>query len=294
MHKHKKALNMSKITFSGHETFACRALWLKKGYEYVKNNGSFTNPDAVVALGVGKNMVASIRYWMRAFDMLDNEDKPTILAEKLLADDGWDPYLEDEGTLWLLHYHLVKKGYASAYYLILNELRRQKIEFSKENFIKFIQNRFDNKISENTLGDDFTVLTKMYLSDKNSKDREDVIGGLLTELGLIKIVKRAKDDVFVIEDSEKKAIPDALCYYALVENKNYGQSISLQTIATDINSFGVIFGVNQTGIVNKFENLIAKYDNELVYKDDAGVKEIQFKKQKRDAFSILKDYYDAK
>ena len=66
---------MAKYIFSGHDSFPCRSLWLKKGYEYVKNNGSFTNSDAVVALGVGKNMVAPIRYWMRAFDMLDNEDK---------------------------------------------------------------------------------------------------------------------------------------------------------------------------------------------------------------------------
>ncbi len=283
-----------KPTFSGHDTFACRSLWLKKGYEFVKNNGSFNSPDAVVALGVGKNMVSSIRYWMRAFDMLDNEDNLTELAKNLLDDNGWDPYLEDEGSLWLLHYHLVKKAHATIYYLIFNELRRQKIEFSKENFVKFVENRFDNKISQNTLNDDFVTFTKMYLNDKTSKDREDVIGGLLTELNLIKIIKRPKDDVFVIEDSEKRMIPDALCYYALAENKDYGQSISLQTIATEINSFGVIFGVNQTGIVNKFENLMNLYENELVYKDDAGVKEIQFKTQKRTPFSILNDYYDAK
>lgn len=283
-----------KPTFSGHDTFPCRSLWLKKGYEFVKNNGSFSSPDAVVTLGVGKNMVSAIRYWMRAFDILDSDDNLTELAHKLLDDEGWDPYLEDEGTLWLLHYHLVKKGHASAYNLIFNELRRQKIEFSKENFIKFVQNRFEIQISPNTLSDDFVAFTKMYLNDKTSKDKEDVIGGLLTELNLVKIIKRPKDDVFVIEDSEKRMIPDALCYYALTENESYGQSINLQTIATEINSFGVIFGVNQTGIVNKFENLMALYENELVYKDDAGVKEIQFKTQKRTPFSILNDYYNAK
>jgi Protein of unknown function (DUF4007) len=283
-----------KPTFSGHDTFPCRSLWLKKGYEFIKNNGSFNNPDAVVMLGVGKNMVSSIRYWMKSFDMLDNEDNLTELAHKLLDDNGWDPYLEDEGTLWLLHYHLVKKSHASAYYLIFNELRRQKIEFSKENFIKFVQNRFDTKISPNTLNDDFVAFTKMYINDRSSKDKEDVIGGLLTELNLVKIIKRPKDDVFVIEDSEKRMIPDALCFYALTENETYGQSISLQTIATEINSFGVIFGVNQTGIVNKFENLMNLYENELVYKDDAGVKEIQFKTQKKSPFSILNDYYNAK
>ncbi|MEY4905225.1 MAG: hypothetical protein RLZZ292_3040 [Bacteroidota bacterium] len=286
--------NQNRLIFSGHDTFACRSLWLKKGFDFVLNNGSFNSPDAVVTLGVGKNMVSSIRYWMRAFDILDNEDNLTTLAQKLLADDGWDPYLEDEGSLWLLHYHLVKKKYATTYSLIFNKLRKEKIEFSKQNFISFIKKNFELNISTNTLGDDFTVFSKMYLNDSTSKDKEDIIGGLLTELNLVKIIKRGKEEIYVIEDTEKTIIPDALCYYAIAENENYGQSISLQTIATELNSFGAIFAVNQTGIVNKFENLMSKYDNEIVYKDDAGIKEIQFKTQKRDPFSILNDYYNAK
>ena len=91
----------NKYTFSGHESFQCRHLWLKKGYDFVKANRSFNDEDAVLILGVGKNMVGSIRFWMKAFGMTDNNDQLTELAHKLLADNGWDPYLEDEGTLWL-------------------------------------------------------------------------------------------------------------------------------------------------------------------------------------------------
>lgn len=57
----------TKYTFSGHETFQCRHLWLKKGYDFVKANRSFNDEDAVLILGVGKNMVNSIRFWMKAF-----------------------------------------------------------------------------------------------------------------------------------------------------------------------------------------------------------------------------------
>jgi hypothetical protein len=57
-----------KLTFSGHESFQCRYLWLKKGYDFVKKGGSFNKEDAVVELGVGKNIVGAIRYWMGAFD----------------------------------------------------------------------------------------------------------------------------------------------------------------------------------------------------------------------------------
>src|SRR5438874_559646 len=105
--------NSQKLTFSGHETFQCRHLWLKKGYDYVFDNRSFGSEDAVVSLGVSKNMVNSIRYWMKAFNLVDKNEQLTAFASKLLAEGGWDPYLEDEGSLWLLHYHLVKSGFAS-------------------------------------------------------------------------------------------------------------------------------------------------------------------------------------
>ncbi|HRW22723.1 MAG TPA: DUF4007 family protein, partial [Bacteroidales bacterium] len=64
--KIKQKMN-EKLTFSGHETFHCRTFWLKKGYDFlVSGNNTFKNEEAaVVELGVGKNMVASIRYWMK-------------------------------------------------------------------------------------------------------------------------------------------------------------------------------------------------------------------------------------
>ena len=130
-----------KYTFSGHESFQCRNLWLKKGYDFVNSGKSFNDEDAVVDLGVGKNMVSSIRYWMKAFNLLTTSDDLTPLAHKLLADDGYDPYLEDEGTLWLLHYELVRKGFASSYSIVFNELRREKIEFTSTNFVSFVKRK---------------------------------------------------------------------------------------------------------------------------------------------------------
>lgn len=57
----------------------------------------------------------------------ENEE-PTKLADKLFNDvNGWDPYLEDLGTLWLLHYQLITRQKASTYGLIFNGLRRDKI-----------------------------------------------------------------------------------------------------------------------------------------------------------------------
>ena len=111
----------AKLIFSGHESFHCRTLWLKKGYDFISHEKKFTMPDAVVDLGVGKNMVSAINFWMRSFGLIQKEHKLSNLAEFIFGKDGVDPYLENPATLWLLHYHLVKENIASINSLVFNE-----------------------------------------------------------------------------------------------------------------------------------------------------------------------------
>jgi hypothetical protein len=80
--------------FANHETFHPRFGWLKKGFDAAKNNADiFSQDDAPVRLGVGKNMVRAIRYWCSAFKLLDKNNAPTRFGEKLLGENGWDCYL---------------------------------------------------------------------------------------------------------------------------------------------------------------------------------------------------------
>ena len=100
---------MSKYLFSGHESFHCRNLWLKKGYEYATSDKDFGNEYAVIDLGVGKNMVNAIRYWLKAFDIIDEDGSINQTVSYILDNKGSDPYIEDIGTQWFLHYQLVTK-----------------------------------------------------------------------------------------------------------------------------------------------------------------------------------------
>ena len=96
-----------KFTFSGHESFPCKSLWLKKGYDFVLSGKKFSDPSAVIDLGVGKNMVASIRFWLRAFGITLNDNIVWLGNYILNENDGKDKYLEDIATLWLFHFNLV-------------------------------------------------------------------------------------------------------------------------------------------------------------------------------------------
>ena len=100
--------NPSKIAFGRHESFALRFGWLTKGFQaFQKRKEIFTDDDAVVELGVGRNMVNSIRHWLRAAQLVTITPDikiETELGKALFSKDtGWDPYLEDEATIWLIH-----------------------------------------------------------------------------------------------------------------------------------------------------------------------------------------------
>ena len=92
-------LNPAKTTFGRHETFPLRYGWLTKGFSAVRQNPViFSRPEsAMIVLGVGRNMVNAIQYWLRVTGVVDFSEgaaKPTVLGEVLLGTAG-DPYLED-------------------------------------------------------------------------------------------------------------------------------------------------------------------------------------------------------
>ncbi|WP_445736096.1 DUF4007 family protein [Mariniflexile sp.] len=226
---------ITKYTFSGHDSFQCRQLWLKKGYDYVKEGKSFNDEDAVVRLGVGKNMVSSIRFWLKAFNITDNKDVPTEFGKRLLDDEiGYDPYLEDEASLWLLHYQLVNNGHASIYSIIFNEFRKENLFFHQITFVNYVkrigENNPDLNFNENTVGKDFTVFTNLYKSDSDSKNVEDSFSGILSEIEFLK----ARDKQYYIENTERDNLPELVVLYAILDNRTYGNSISLNALGVPL------------------------------------------------------------
>lgn len=284
----------SKYTFSGHDSFQCRQLWLKKGYDFVLDGKIFNDEDAVVQLGVGKNMVSSIRFWLKAFNIIDNKDNPTEFGNRLFDDkNGYDPFLEDEASLWLLHYQLVKNGFASIYPIIFNEFRKEKLFFNKETFVNYVKRIGDSNpdlnFNENTVAKDFIVFANLYKNDPESKDVEDSFSGILSEIELLKSTGKGKEEKMYIENTERDNLPAAVVLFSILDNLNYGNSISLNSLEFDLNSPGSIFALNRSGLMNKISEIVSE-NKDITFTDQAGIKEMQFKK-KSDAFTILDTYY---
>jgi hypothetical protein len=285
---------ITKYTFSGHDSFQCRQLWLKKGYDYVQEGKNFNDEDAVVQLGDGKNMVSSIRFWLKAFNIIDNKDIPTEFGKRLFDDEnGYDPFLEDEASLWLLHYQLVKNSFASIYSIIFNEFRKEKLFFNKETFVNYVkrigESNSNLNFNENTVAKDFIVFANLYKSDPESKDVEDSFSGILSEIELLKTTGKGKEEQFYIENTERDNLQEAVVLFTILDNPNYGNSISLNSLEFDLNSPGSIFALNRSGLMNKISDIV-DFFKDITFTDQAGIKELQIK-NKADAYTILDTYY---
>jgi len=297
----------NKLLFSGHNTFTCKQYWLNKGFGFVKDQKIFSEENAVVDLGVGKNMVNAIRYWLRSFGLVDETDGLTILAKKVLSENGWDPYLEDIGSLWILHFLLIKSNRASIYHLVFNEFRKERIDFTKGqllNFLKKVCDETDNaNFTESTLASDVNVFLRTYLPPK--KDRETKIeveedfSSLLIDLELLDsyrqvVEKDGKTEVinwYRIENNFRDALPYQIVLYVIAENLGESLTVSFNELLRGVNSPGVIFALHDDGLYDKIEEICKANSRRIIFSETAGNRILQFK-DKPNGIEILKGYYN--
>ena len=66
---------MVKYRFTGHETFPCRYPWLPKAVNILDDRPDlFKNIDeAIVTLGVGKQMARAIKFWVEAAKLVKKQ-----------------------------------------------------------------------------------------------------------------------------------------------------------------------------------------------------------------------------
>ena len=129
---------MAAIRLKGHEKFHLREGWIAKGlYGVSANPRVFSGSDGTDQLGVGTNMVKSIKYWMLAMGLIKEGQKNgaelTDLGKMILK---YDPFLEDDLSLWLLHSYISKNNFRSTVCICFLINVRQK-NLLKKNYIPF-------------------------------------------------------------------------------------------------------------------------------------------------------------
>lgn len=282
---------VKKYTFSGHESFPCKSLWLKKGYDFVIAGNNFNSPEAVIGLGVGKNMVASIRFWLRAFGIMEN-DEITWLGNYLFDEkNGKDKYLEDIATLWLLHFNLVFSGEATLYSMFFCGVQKERTHFEREQILTYVKLRMVEAgkmtlFNMNTVKKDIGVMLQNYTLPRKPQSNED-FSSLLIDLDLIRQSSEGKGYYFNV-DGKRKVTKEIFLYGLLKLKEQEGDNtISFDTIQERV---GLVFCMQDYETIEMLKLLESEYGQYFTYSDIAGIKQVQFTKE-LDALQVLGNYY---
>ena len=180
-----------KIRLQGHEKFALREGWLNKGLMATVSNPTVFQKDGTDILGVGTNMVKSIRFWMNAFGLIsENQRTGASLTDLGRLIYEYDENFEDIFTLWLLHFSIIKnRKEATSWHIFFNKCEVDAFEkkdianYMHKELFKYVGN---SNFSDNSLNSDIDVILNMYSKDKKTDDPEDKNISPFARLGLLK------------------------------------------------------------------------------------------------------------
>ncbi len=300
--------NMTDFRFAGHETFHCRQQWLYKGLNHFIRTSKYDtapNDETIIRLGVGANMVKSISHWLKAYNIIDANSKEfrmTPEAKVIFGGttiNGLDQYLEDEGTLWLLHYMLCSTKFASIYHLIFGDyvLEKATNTFTEDRILRFLTKQHNNtsklNLNTNTLKSDIKVFLNTYFVDvkSNVKSLDDDYNAPLVALGIIsRLENDDSEKTYVINRGIHLNIPTPIIAYCILKysDENNKRNISFDEYSQNI---GVYFTLTIEGAELALERVTKKFPHFINYSNNAGIKEIQIK-DGIDTISILEGYYN--
>ena len=278
---------MAAIRLKGHEKFHLREGWIAKGlYGMSANPRVFSGSDGTDQLGVGTNMVKSIKYWMLAMGLIKEGQKNgaelTDLGKMILK---YDPFLEDDLSLWLLHSYIAKNNFRSTvWYLFFNKCQAE--EFTKEELYTVLRKELisyaeTDSFPESSLKDDIDVLLNMYSKDTKNDDPEDKNKCPLASLKLIK----KEGDVYYRQQPDMRHFRDEIILYELGNIFEEESSIGIDYVAELAANIYHLSRVAINTILDRLDN--AGY---ITVNRTAGLDEI-YPNKKISVKKIIEDYY---
>ena len=269
--------------FSGHETFPLRQLWLTKAFHYAALHNfepnCFSLDSAIADLGVGKNMVSSIRHWALATDVLTEDStgfSPGRIGELIIGSSdspGRDPWFETANSIWLVHWLLAGRGRRSTtwrwFFSRVNEARYERDKL----FPQLSQWCSDEGLtaSANTLRRDLETCLRCYLPRASAISGEEAAEPLLSELALLSA--DGTQSAIRFNKGPKQTLDDNIFYFSVLDFwdlKHQGQestpaTIPLMNLALDFYSPGRVFKLSEEELEARLLRAEIKTNGGLIY-----------------------------
>lgn len=300
-------------TFARHETFHPHYGWFRKAVSVVVDDGPdvFTRADAPVRIGVGKNMVRAIRFWGQAAKLIEknpqspNRRSPEVIrtdfGKRLFGDSGWDQFMEDPGTLWLLHWQLLASPCVlPVWWLAFNEFHA--VEFTDDQLEDAVVVQLEGAAEwtiphRSSIRKDVSVLVRTYATagQRGRTGIDDSLDCPLRELNLIG--RSASADRYRFNVGAKPTLPSEVVAYAamdyVVRAGARGNTITIGRLTHERGSPGKVFKLTESDMLDALRPAIDAADK-VVLTDTTGAIQVSWEGEP-DAIAtmILDRYFDA-
>ena len=298
---------------TGHESFACRYAWLPKVAYHLRRDDRLLGDEsrAMVELGVGKNMVRSIRFWAQSSGITTAEGNGrhtlTDFATTLLDEGGLDLYLEDIRTLWLLHWNLSTNRHAPllAWDYLINNWHEPEITPSRVVAVLTKETaKQGGNLSPSTITQHFEAFLHTYVPTRGRKGeiQEDNLDCPLVELEFIMPqgerqpvgTNGTREVIYSFNRDWKPEISEELFIYSLNdfwEGRHAEEAIlSLREVAHGHGSPGQVFKLPEADVRVRLEALNKDSDGVFSYAESLTLQQVRKLKRCRER-DLLKRIY---
>ena len=275
-----RLVHAAKPMFARHETFHPRYGWFRKAFQYTADDPKiFSREDAPVQIGVGKNMVRSIRFWGLAAKLIRenaqsssyrvSEFNTTSIGQALFSDGGWDPFMEDPGSLWLLHWLiLAPRSRLPVWWLAFNEFSA--VEFTEDDLESVITMKLETTADwinphPSSVRKDISTLLRTYATTPRSKNIgiDDFLNCPFRELNLIRYSK--ENNKYRFSFGIQPTLPPEILIYAILDFvgciDTKSNTVTLSRLAQEPGAPGKIFKLTESEIVAFLEPVIENVDS---------------------------------
>jgi len=207
------------FSFKSSQSFTIRNGWIPKAIFEMQRNPNvniFSKTTGVISLGIGSNMVSSLKYWLDAAGITEtNKKKRTVLSDFGQLLQKHDPYLEKDFSWELIHAELASNAELTPLFWVLWNRLPINVVFSKESFVddaqKFFYEQKVDYAKVDYINDDFGVLVRSYLRGRK-EDPEDNAECPLSRLSLIKETEKSE---YRKQTISLKALSPFVVFYTL-------------------------------------------------------------------------------
>jgi hypothetical protein len=277
------ALQRREERFSGHESFVCRYGWLPKLHNAVADDPFALKDEAqaTITLGIGRNMVKSVQFWGEAFGIIEGRDgggsQSGPLGQLLLSNDGgWDRFLEQPESLWLLHWWITTHAEVAVWNLVFGKSTYSR--FDRRALISGLVDRADKlgkKLAATTLEQHAGIFLHSYKREESASD--DTSWCPLQDLGLFE--QTTADDgktVYLVGRNAPLGLSPRIFLFAVVDF--YARHRAITRNLTDLTygefSPGVVFRLDEFQVRALLEGAEQEFPNVLRFVDTADTQQV--------------------